>query len=105
MDAFQGAVIRPQIEVAVDRAFRWQIFRDRAPLTAGRENVHEAVHYLSHDHRPLATAGLARWDPRFDECPFVVGQIARISQFAAVVTGAVLARPHRWSLLESGHHS
>src|ERR1035438_8024519 len=105
VDSLQCAVIGPQIEVAVDRAFRWQVLRDRAPLTASRENVHEAVHHLPHDHRPLATAGLARWDQRFDQSPFLVGQIARISQLAAVVTGAVLARPHRWSLLESGHHS
>ena len=44
MNSFQCAVIGPQIEVVVDRAFRRQVFRDRAPLTAGRENVHEAVH-------------------------------------------------------------
>jgi hypothetical protein len=35
----------------------------------------------------------ARRDQRFDQSSFVVGQIARISQLAAVVTGAVLARP------------
>src|SRR5216684_14912 len=95
VDSFQCAVIGPQIEVVVDRAFRRQVFRDRAPLTAGRENVHQAVHHLPHDHRALATASLARRDQRFDQSPFVVGQIARISQLAAVVTGAVLARPHR----------
>jgi hypothetical protein len=55
----------------------------------------KAVHHLPHDHRALATAGLARRDQRFDQSPFVVGQIARISQLAAVVTGAVLARPPR----------
>src|SRR6266404_1250743 len=104
VDSLQCAVIGPQIEVIVDRAFRWQVLRDRAPLTAGRENVHEAVHHLPHDHRPLATAGLARRDQRFDQSPFLVGQIARISQIAAVVTGAVLARPHQWPLLESGHY-
>src|ERR1700731_1930330 len=95
VDSFQCAVIGPQIEVVVDRAFRRQIFRDRAPLTAGRQNVHEAVYHLPHDHPPLATASLARRDQRFDQSPFVVGQIARIAQFAAVVTGAVLVRPHR----------
>src|SRR5215475_7546146 len=95
VDSFQCAVICPQIEVVVDRAFRRQVFRNRAPLTAGRENVHQAVHNLPHDHRALATASLARRYQRFDQSPFVVRQIARISQLAAVVTGAVLARPHR----------
>src|ERR1017187_9609525 len=95
VDSFQCAVICPQIEVVVDRAFRWQVFRDRAPLTAGRENVHEAVDHLPHDHRTLTTASLAWRDQRFDQSPFVVSQITRISQLAAVVAGAVLARPHR----------
>src|SRR5216684_3781633 len=105
MDSLQRAVICPQIEVVVDRASRRQVFRDRAPLTSGRENVHEAVHHLPHDHRPLATASLARRDQRFNQSPFVVGQIARISQLAAVVTGSVLAPPLRCPLLESSHHS
>src|SRR6476619_4596369 len=95
VDSFQRTIIRPPIEVFVDRAFRWQVCRDRAPLTAGRENVHQAVHHFPHDHRTLATASLARRDQRFDQPPFVVSQIARISQLAAVITGAVLARPHR----------
>jgi len=105
MHPLQRAVISPKIEIAMDRAFRRKIFRDRAPLTARRENVHEAVHHLAHDHRALATASLAPRDQRLDQSPFVIGQIARISQLAAVVTGAVLARPHRWPFLESGHHS
>src|ERR1019366_6281306 len=95
VDSFQCTLICPQIEVAIDRAFWRQVFRDRAPLTAGRENVHQAVHHLPHYYRPLASATLARRDQRFDQPPFVVGQIARISQLAAVITGAVLARPHR----------
>src|SRR5258705_12728381 len=94
VDSFQCAVICPQIEVVVDRAFRRQGFRDRAPLTAGRENVHEAVHHLPHDHCALTTASLAWRDQPFDLSPFVVSQIAGISQIAAFVAGAVPARPH-----------
>src|SRR4029077_872119 len=94
MQLLQRAVISPKIEIARDRAFRGQIFRDRAPLTASRENVHEAVYHLPHDHRALTTTSLARRDQRFDQSPFVVGQIARIPQLAAVVTGAVFPRPH-----------
>src|ERR1700688_4434193 len=48
VDSLQCAVICPQIEIVVDRAFRRQVFRNRAPLTAGRENVHQAVHHLPH---------------------------------------------------------
>src|SRR6202171_4006028 len=92
VDSLQCAVICPKIEIVVDRVFRGQVVRDGAPLTAGRENVHEAVYHLPHDHRALATASLAGRDQRFDQSPFIVGEIARISQIAAVVTGAVLAR-------------
>jgi hypothetical protein len=37
-DALQCAVIGPQIEIVVDRAFRRQVFRDCAPLAAGGQN-------------------------------------------------------------------
>src|SRR6202048_1937674 len=76
VDSLQCAVICPKIEIVVDRAFRRRVFRDRAPLTAGRENVHETVHYLPHDHRALATASLARRAPRFDQSPLRVGTFA-----------------------------
>src|SRR4030088_3061292 len=95
MNSFQCTVIGPQIEVVVDRAFRGQIFRDRAPLTASRENIHEAVHHFPYDHPPFPTASLPRSYQAFDQCPLVGGPIARIPQLAAVVTAAVLARPHR----------
>src|SRR5258707_1380308 len=51
VDSLQCAVICPKIEIVVDRAFWRQVFRDRAPLTTGRENIHEAVHHLPYDHR------------------------------------------------------
>jgi hypothetical protein len=70
---------RPQAELVVERALRRQVLRDRPPLTAGRQNVDEAVHHLTHHHSPLATAALARRNERFNQLPFGVGQIARIS--------------------------
>jgi hypothetical protein len=82
-DLCQCTVICPQITVVVDRAFQRQVFRNRAPLTAGRENVHEAVH-----HPRMITVRLTRRDQWFDQFAFVVGQITRISQLAAIVTGA-----------------
>jgi len=81
--SFQRAVICPQIEIAIDRAFRRQVFRDRAPLTAGRENVHQAVHHLPHDHRALASATLARRDQRFDQPHSSSVRSLGLSQLAA----------------------
>src|SRR5262249_51737601 len=105
VDTMQGAGVSRQIDVVVYRALRRQVFRDRAPLTAGGENVHEPVHDLAHVHRALAAARLARRDQGLDELPLIVSQIARIAQLAAVVTNSVLRRPHRGDPpSESGHH-
>jgi hypothetical protein len=46
MDANQCAIIGPQIEIVVDRAFRRQVFRNRTLLATGREHIHETVHDL-----------------------------------------------------------
>src|SRR6478736_2316769 len=98
VDALQCAVIGPQIEIVVDRAFRGQVFRDCAPLTAGRQNVHKTVHHLAHDHRPFASARLAGRNERYNQLPFLVGHITRIAQLAAVIARAIPARPHRCPL-------
>src|SRR5258708_34414751 len=60
VDSLPCAVIGPQIEVIVDRAFGWQLLRNRAPLPARRENDPMRVHHLPLTHRPLGSAGLAR---------------------------------------------
>ena len=45
----------------------------------------------------LAAAAFAGRDQRFDKHPFLVGQIAWITQLAAVVAAAIFCRPHRRS--------
>src|SRR3982074_2623488 len=89
VDSFQRAVICPQIEVVVDRASRRQVFRDTPDPLDRRKTARQAVHHLPHDHRALATASLAKREQRTNELPLVVPQTQKISQLAAVVTGAV----------------
>ena len=85
---------------STDRSSRRQSF------SGGRSfEDREAVHHLTHDHRPLAARGALQVGSAVRQSPFIVGQVARISQRAAVVTRTVLPRPHRRPLLESGHHS
>ena len=62
-----------------------QILGQRAPLAAGAQNVHHAVDHLADSDAPFAAAGLARRDQRLDMRPFRIGQVARITQFVAVV--------------------
>ena len=66
----------------------------RAPLAAGAQNVHHAVDHLADSDAPFAAAGLARRDQRLDMRPFRIGQVARITQFVAVVARAVVGSPH-----------
>ena len=50
--------------------------------------------HLADSDAPFAAAGLARRDQRLDMRPFRIGQVARITQFVAVVARAVVGSPH-----------
>jgi diadenosine tetraphosphatase ApaH/serine/threonine PP2A family protein phosphatase len=95
MDGVERAVPAPQIEIIVQaRAWR-QVFRDRAPLAARAQDVHQTVDNLAHVHRPLIPTALGRRDTGLDQRPFRIGQVARIAKMAAVVAGTVFGRPRR----------
>ena len=89
MDAIQRAIPVPQAEVIVHGPSGRQLLGQRAPLAAGAEQVHHAVNHLADIDAPFAAARLARRDQRLDMRPLLIGQIARIEQLVAVVTGAV----------------
>ena len=74
----------------MQRAARWQILRNRPPLAAGAQHIHQAVHHLPQIDRPLTTAPLARWDEQLDQIPLGVCQIAGVTEAAAVITAATL---------------
>ena len=102
MQPGQGAVMLPAAEVEVDRAAGWQILWHRTPLAAGAQEVHQPVKNLADIDRALVAAPLSSGNLRLDQRPFLVGQVARIAQLAAVVAAAVLVSPHR-KLLRIGH--
>ena len=95
MDAIERAVVAPQIEIVVHRAAWRQVFRNRPPLASRAQNIHDPIHHFAHVDVALVAAVPGRRNQRFNKRPLVVGQIARISQCAAVVSSAVLRRPHR----------
>src|SRR5450755_1870054 len=95
VDTIQRAVVAPQVEIIKQRAARWQVLRDCTPLASRAQNIHDPVHHFAHVDVALVAAALGWRDQQFDMRPFIVGQITRISQFAAVVTPAILRRPHR----------
>src|ERR1700722_11230013 len=73
---------------------RRQVFWHCAPLASRAQNVHDPVHHFAHIDVALVAPALRRRDQRLDVRPFIVRQITRISQFAAVVAPAILRRPH-----------
>ena len=95
MDAIERAVVAPQIKIVEKRAAWRQIFRTRPPLASRAQHIHDPVHHLAHVNVALVATAPGRWDQRLNMRPFVVGQIAQISERAAVVSSAVLRRPRR----------
>ena len=79
MDEIERAIPTPQVEIIVQSRARRQVPWDRPPLTAGRQNVHQAVHHLAHDYRALVAATLAWRDQALDQIPFVIREVAGIA--------------------------
>src|SRR5262245_20407169 len=98
MDAIERAVPAPQIEIIVQgRAWR-QVFRNRAPLAARAQDVHQTVSNLAQVHRALITTRLGRREAWLDQRPLRIGQVAWIAQVVAVIAGTIFGRPHRQRL-------
>src|SRR5262249_18741378 len=98
MDAIERAVPAPQIEIIVQgRAWR-QVFRNRAPLAARAQDVHQTVSNLAQVHRALITTRLGRREAWLDQRPLRIGQGAWIAQIVAVIAGTIFGRPNRQRL-------
>src|SRR4051812_5104746 len=102
MDPIQRAVANPPRKIVMQCAARRKVFWNIAPLAAGAQDVHHAVHDGPHFGPPLTAPTSGGRNQRLDTCPFVISQVARISQVIAVVLRPVLVRPQCKPLLESG---
>src|SRR5260370_9868614 len=102
MDPIQRAVANPPGKIVMQCAARRKVFWNIAPLEAGAQDVHHAVHDGPHFGPPLTAPTSGGRNQRLDTCPFVISQVARISQVIAVVLRPVLVRPQCKPLLESG---
>src|SRR5271168_4409642 len=78
----------------MQRAARRKVFWNISPLAAGAQDIHHAVHDRPHVRPPPTAAAFSGRDQRLDIRPFVISQVARISQVIAVVLRPVLVRPH-----------
>ena len=85
MNPIQRAVANPPRKIVMQRAARRKVFWNIAPLAAGAQDVHHAVHDGPHFGPPLTAPTFGGRNQRLDTCPFVISQVARISQVIAVV--------------------
>ncbi len=93
--AIKRSVPVPQIEIAIYRRSRREVFGYRAPLAARGQNIQEGVYNLAYVDRALVAPSLGWRDQRFNQSPFFVRQIARIAQHATIIMSAIFRRPHR----------
>jgi hypothetical protein len=79
MNAVDGTVVGPATHVIVDRTARRQVLGQGRPLTARRQDIHQAVDDLALDNGPLVTAPLGRGNQRANQRPLVIRQVAGIA--------------------------
>jgi hypothetical protein len=89
----ERAVMLPAAERVIHRATWRQVLGDGAPLATGAQHIDQPVHHRAFVHTALVAASFGAPDPRPDQRPFLVGQVAGIAQPAAVMPGAVLDTP------------
>src|SRR5687767_8845655 len=102
MDAPQGAVPVPQIEVLPDRAARREVLWQGLPLAPRPEHIEDGVEHLAHVDRPRTPAAFGRPDQRRNQRPFCIGQIARVAQSVPIRSGTMLGIPHGSPRVDSG---
>jgi hypothetical protein len=89
MDAIERSIPTPQIEIVVHRRAWRQILRDRAPLAAGAQDVHQPVDDFPYVDMASIAAAFGRQYQWLDMRPFLVRKVTWIAQLAAVITRAI----------------
>jgi hypothetical protein len=78
------------------------MFLQRVPLAVDPQDVEIRVQHLASIDRTLAASVARWWDHRFDDHPFGIGQITRLTKAAAVCRASMSSGPHGALLRESG---
>ena len=75
VDAGEQAIVVPSAEVAIDRALRRQVLRQKAPWNAATQNKEDAVYDVPQRPQPRPPERVGGRQQRFEDRPFGVGQI------------------------------
>src|ERR1700737_2781585 len=78
VDALQGSIMTPEVEVAPDGALGREVLGQETPLASSPQEVEDGVEDVAHRGLAGPTAGGAG-DHLLHEGPLLVGQIARVS--------------------------
>lgn len=89
----------PQATVMISAAAREKVVGKITLLAARAPKIHLAVRGGAYGDTPRAAAACGGKIARFDMRPLITRHIARVFQKIAVVSRAVLIRPHRRLLL------
>ena len=79
MHALPGAIVAPGTEITPDRRPRGKVVRQGPPLASGAIHVEERVENLTHVRRARMPAYFGRRDQRFQDRPFLLGEIAGVA--------------------------
>ena len=97
MKAVERAVIAPEVKIIMQRRARRQVLRNRPPLAACAQDIHQPVDQRAIIDMPPIAAALGRPNQRRDTRPFGVRDIAGVAQLAAVIARTIFVRPYRRS--------
>src|ERR1700727_733838 len=95
MTPLERAVPTPKIKIIIQRRAWRQVFRDRPPLAAGAQDIHQTVDDLAQLHRSLVAPAPGWPNMQPDQRPLFIGQVRGIAQATAIVACAVFLPPHR----------
>jgi hypothetical protein len=103
MDTLKRAVLVPQHEIMVCRAFWRQILRQGFPLAASREHVEDGVEHFADIDIARPTTALGGRDHRRKHNPLRVSQITWITKAAPVSVSPMFRLPHGGILSNQAH--
>src|SRR5215468_7608753 len=89
MHPLPGPVIAPGAEVAPHRRPGWKLMWQGAPLASGAIYIQDGIDDFSHVGRARVSSWLGRRDQRFQDRPFLLGQITGIASSLHLSTSSL----------------
>src|ERR1700744_731567 len=94
MDLLHRPIVGPIREITMHRTPGRQVLGKRPPLTTSGQDIHNAIDDLANDDITTAAAVLPSRVQRLNYQPFLLGQIAQLTEVAPVKSRTVFSGPH-----------